>query len=312
MRRQQIIAIVVVVLLVGGAFAGYRFYFSPALEKFAEDQQYLAALNTRLTSLKATFPGGKPEAAVARLIGKLPPWRDTLEQRARQFTIRDFKKIDPLPKTDVLKAYYEQTAEKMYKDMLTELAFKGVYYRPEIDFYFRAAKPGSLTGKSVTPLQVEYWLSTIKLGTSITRMLIDSEILAIDEIKLWTPRLTQEGFSSYAVGVSMWMTLDQSCKYFEKLQSDETMCISIQGFRITNTALRAWVDPPLRIDLVFKIDFFDYQPAPVKAASASGTASGGGGTKRAFPGRLPPIQFWELRTVPGCLSAPRTPRISRL
>jgi hypothetical protein len=44
---------------------------------------------------------------------------------------------------------------------------------------------------------------------------------------------------------------------------------------------------------------------------SSGTLSGGGGTNRAFPGRVPPIQFCERRTSPGILSAPRTPRIRR-
>ena len=45
---------------------------------------------------------------------------------------------------------------------------------------------------------------------------------------------------------------------------------------------------------------------------SAGTFSGGGGTKLALPGRVPPIQFCDRRISPGCLSAPRTPRISRL
>ena len=53
------------------------------------------------------------------------------------------------------------------------------------------------------------------------------------------------------------------------------------------------------------------------AAMQSATASGGGGTKSALPGRVPPIQFCERRNSPGSLSAPRpressSPCISRI
>jgi hypothetical protein len=45
------------------------------------------------------------------------------------------------------------------------------------------------------------------------------------------------------------------------------------------------------------------------AANASGTASGGGGTKCALPGRIPPIQFCVVRICPGDFAEPRTPFI---
>ena len=143
MRKQQIIAIVIVLLLAGGVAAGYQFYFRPAVEKFSKDQQYLEALNDKIAQLKNTFPSGKPEATVEAVRAKIQPWNETIAQRAAQFTLRDFKKIDPLPKTDVLKEYYEKTAAKTVTDLYTELYAKGVYYRPTIDFYFGAAHSGT-------------------------------------------------------------------------------------------------------------------------------------------------------------------------
>ena len=35
------------------------------------------------------------------------------------------------------------------------------------------------------------------------------------------------------------------------------------------------------------------------------TSSGGGSTKAALPGLLPPIQFWLCLNSPGCLPLPR-------
>lgn len=281
MRKQQIIAIVIVLLLAGGVAAGYQFYFRPAVEKFSKDQKYLADLNTKIAQLKSTFPSGKPESTVDAVRAKIQPWNETIAQRAAQFTLRDFKKIDPLPKTNVLKEYYEKTASKVVTDLYTELATKGVYYRPTIDFYFGVARPGTLTGRRVNEQQVTSWLETLKLGTSMTRLLIDSDIMGVDNIVMWTPRKQPSGLTSYAVGVSMWMSLDQFCRFVERLQSDETMTISIQGFRMTNTALRAYQDPPLKIDLVFTIDEYTYEATPkvatapeAKGATAPASAPG--------------------------------------
>ena len=39
------------------------------------------------------------------------------------------------------------------------------------------------------------------------------------------------------------------------------------------------------------------------------THSGGGGTKAVLPGRVPPTQFCERHSSPGCLPEPRTPSV---
>ena len=48
---------------------------------------------------------------------------------------------------------------------------------------------------------------------------------------------------------------------------------------------------------------------PLQVGDAVGHGDGGGGTKTALPGRVPPIQFWLRRNSPGSLSLPR-PRAS--
>jgi hypothetical protein len=279
MRRQQVIAIIVVLLLAGGAGAGYQFYFRPALEKFTQDKRFLSDLNTKLKSLETTFQGKKPEAAVQSVSEKIQPWHDTLEQRARQFSLRDFKKIEELPQTNVLKEYYSKTAQKMVDDLTLELYTKGIYFDPAIDFYFQMPRPATLSGKSLLKDEVEYWLSSIKLGTSITRLLAESEIIGIRNLQLWEPRDTPDNFTSYTVGVAMWMTLSQFCKFLDKLQSDETMCITVYGFRMLNSQLRGYEDPPLQIEVVFQIDQYKYSPPspaqPGAVASAPGAPGGG-------------------------------------
>src|SRR5216683_2802182 len=47
-----------------------------------------------------------------------------------------------------------------------------------------------------------------------------------------------------------------------------------------------------------------------RSLSSRPSSCGGGGTKAALPGRVPPIQFWLRRISPGCLFAPRPPFIS--
>jgi hypothetical protein len=42
-----------------------------------------------------------------------------------------------------------------------------------------------------------------------------------------------------------------------------------------------------------------------RSLSSLPSSFGGGGTKAALPGRVPPTQFWLRRISPGCLLAPR-------
>src|SRR2546425_465908 len=46
-----------------------------------------------------------------------------------------------------------------------------------------------------------------------------------------------------------------------------------------------------------------------KLSSAALISCGGGGTKRALPGRVPPTQFWVRRNSPGAWLPPRAPFI---
>lgn len=272
MRKQQIIAILVVLVLLGAAGAGYQFYFKPTLEKFAEKKQYLADLDAKLTSLKRTFPNSKPEAAVAEAKAKIQPWQDALEQRARQFSVADFKDFQPLPETRVLKAHYATTSLKLVQDLYTETITKQVWVNPAVDLYFGMPRPDMLQGKTVQPLEVIYWLSNIKFGAAVMRLLMDSDVLGIDDFYMWTPKTTKDGFTNYPIGVSMWMTMDGFCKLMEKLQSDDSKAITIQGFSITNNALRAYTDPPLKIEMVFRIDEYVQEIKPLPAPTAPGGA----------------------------------------
>ncbi|MDZ4858543.1 MAG: hypothetical protein SGI88_06135 [Candidatus Hydrogenedentes bacterium] len=284
MRRQQIIAILVVLLLAGGAGAGYQFYFKPALEKFSEKKQYLADLNTKLTSLKRTFPKSKPEAAVAEAKAKIQPWQEALELRARQFSVADFKDFEPLPETRVLKAYYATTSLKLVQDLYTETITKQVWVNPAVDMYFGMPRPDSLQGKTVHPLEALYWLSNIKFGGAVLRLLMDSDVLGIDDLHMWTPKTTKDGFTNYPIGVSMWMTMDGFCRLIEKLQEDDSMAVTVQGFSITNNALRAYTDPPLKIQMVFRID--EYVP-DAKPLSAIAPPAAGGRPGAAAPPAAP-------------------------
>ena len=285
MRKQQIIAIVIVLALLGGAGAGYQFYFKPTLEKFAEDKQYLDQLDAKLNVLKKTFPAGtKPQEAVETAKAKIQPWEEALEQRAKVFSIRDFRKIEELPETKVLKAYYAQASQKMVDELRNEVYVKQVYLNPSIDLFFGMPTPGSLSQKSVHQLEAIYWLTNIKYGTSVIRMLVDNEALGIDNFYVWPPRTTGP-FTTYAVGASVWMTMQGFCKFLENAQSNETMCISVQGFHIQNTQLRSYVDPPLKIDFVFKMDTYDYQP---KGSGGDGKGNAATGKPAAGAASAPP------------------------
>ncbi|HRI89110.1 MAG TPA: hypothetical protein PK869_12630, partial [Candidatus Hydrogenedentes bacterium] len=196
--------------------------------------------------------------------------------RARQFSIGAFKQIDPIPETRVLKSHYARQAQKIVGELYTEILTKQIYVNPRIDLYFGMPRPDSLGGKTVHPIEVMYWSTNIQFGASVMRLLLDSEVGGIDDLHVWTPK-EADGFKSYPVGVSMWMTMSGFCKLVEKLQNDDTMTITIQGFSIRNTALRASQDPWLKIDMTFRFDEYDYKPKPASGQAAGDAASAPGG-----------------------------------
>lgn len=299
MRIQQIIAIIVVIVLAGAGGAGYQFYVKPKWEKFAADQKFLRDLETKAKSLKDKFPNGKPQATVEAVTAQIQPWAEAVEDRARQFTVRDFKKVDEVPSTAVLRAYYATTAKKKVDDIQVELWTKQIYLNPAIDLYFGMPRADALVGKSVHQLEVIYWLQNIQFGTSILRFLADSDVLGIDDLYIWAPKTTTDGFTNNAVGVSMWMTMEGFCKFLEKTQNEDDMCISVLGFSIKNSALRAYDNPPLKIDLVFRIDEYKYEPKPVAMPGATAGAAGAGAGPEAG---APPA---EATPDPSLISAER-------
>ena len=148
-------------------------------------------------------------------------------------------------------------------------------------------RPDELQGRTVQPLEVIYWLHNIKFASAVMRMLMDSDVLGIDDIYMWTPKTTKDCFTNYPIGVSMWMTMDGFCRLLEKLQADDSKAITVQGFSITNTALRAYTDPPLKIDMVFRIDEYVLEVKPLTdlapkpgAPGAPATPAGGSTMER--------------------------------
>ena len=87
--------------------------------------------------------------------------------------------------------------------------------------------------------------------------------------------------------------------------SDAGRCPSRKGWMVSNwrcaSPARSKADIP-GTDACKKRSRSDMQSA---------TSCGGGGTKVALPGRVPPIQFCDRRKFPGSCSLPRPPAMSR-
>jgi hypothetical protein len=267
MKTQHIIAILVVLALAGAGGAGYQFYFKAKLQQYADDKVYLEQLDAKLKSLKSQFPTGKPAEDVAAVVARKQPWQEAVELRVRHFGLpKGFKEVNPLPETLILRAYYSQESQRIIEGLQREAYSKGVWLNPAIDLYFGMPSPSTLVGQSVSDVQAKFWLTYIQFGVSLLRYFIDARVLGIEDISIWTPKVA-EGFTTYTVGVSLWLTLEDLCKLLENIQLDDRTFIKVHGLSITNTQL-AIPEPALKVNMILQIEEFNQEETPPPAAAS--------------------------------------------
>lgn len=269
MKKEPIIAVLIVLLLAGGAGAGYQFYFKAQIQKFNEDKEYLEQLIAKKNQLVQTFGREKPQDVVAQVASNVQPWQLAVEERARRFSVAQFLKIDPIPDNVlIVKEAYAERAVKIAQDLYRDAYQKNLYIA-HLDPYFNQPRPDSVEGGTVNRDQANFWLTFIQFGATSVRLLMESNVLYIEDLQIWPARTTPEGFNTYTIGVAMWMTLEDFCRFLQKLYEDDERFFAVHGFRITNEQLLRYTNPPLRIEMLILIDEYKFEPKPIAPAGTT-------------------------------------------
>lgn len=238
MRREYIIAIVIVSLLGGSVFAVYQFFLKERLEGYAEDQLRLEQLEKRYGELSEKFNNTKPKVVIEDVANRVNPWKEAVDQRGDYFNIGEFETIEPVP-DDVLsyKLYYMEKAPKVqtaFYDYLRDEGKSNVVY---FDLWFNAPQPEQVKALSPDKSVVAVWLTAMQFGYSFTRMFVDANVISLKQMLLWERRIDQQVLEAYTAGVEFDMTMEDLVDFMDKLRFDRDRYYDVNAIRIKNPYL---------------------------------------------------------------------------
>ncbi|GMV91975.1 MAG: hypothetical protein AMXMBFR82_17530 [Candidatus Hydrogenedentota bacterium] len=270
MKKQHIVAIVVLLVVAGALGAGYQFYFKEQLEEYSENETFLTQIRAKRADLDRQFDGKKPDDVVAAYRNLVNPWADATETRARPFRFDEYTSVEPMPEGEIPKPYYIRQVESM-KNQLLQDAYTGGVPIPGVDPYFGQYNPSQLAGTTITAEDANKWLKEVHFGSSIVRKLMANGALQINNFGFWSPRVVEGVLNARTFGVDMWIRMGDYCRLVQELQYDEQTFFSVASFRMTNPYLK-YYDPPLRVEMLVTMAEYLAPDAP------AGTGSGSAGT----------------------------------
>lgn len=248
LRREYVIAILAVGLVLAAAGSVYQFYYKQRLDRYAENVTTLASLEAALVDLETTFENKDPEGLITHLRNQVQPLAEKVVQRAQFFNTGDALQIDPIPEGKLLRFYYTDEFVKM----LNELRQDAVSRTPGCPYpdasTFGAPRPEELEGRTVTEQQVKQWLRLIKFGSAAVRMLMDAKALSIYDVQVW-PARSEDLLWMRTVGLSFVMRYADLVAFIDKLQLDNRY-FNINAISLQNRYLRWPTEPPVEVQML--------------------------------------------------------------
>jgi len=270
-RREYIIAIVAVGLIFAAVGAAYQFFYKTRLAQYAENTQALQNLEKALTDLETQFESKIPEDLIKARKGMVQPLKEQVMQRAAFFNTADLLQIDPIPEGKLLRFYYSDQFNKMLNELRQD-AYSRTPYRPYPEWStFGAPRPDELEGRTVTEQEVKDWLSLIKFGAAIVRMLMDAKAVAVYDVQMWPERQDYDSLLKMrTVGLSFVMRYADLVAWLDKLRL-ENRYFDVNGIGVQNRYLRWAIEPPVEVQMLLtQADFNAAAATPVTRAAAPG------------------------------------------
>ena len=264
LRREHVIAILAVGLVLAGVGSAYQFYYKQRLAQYAENLETLNSLEAALVDLETKFEGKDPEGLITHWRNQVQPLAEKVVQRAQFFNTGDALQIDPIPEGKLLRFYYADEFVKMLNELRQDAVSRTPYCPYPDASTFGAARPEELEGRTVTEEQVKQWLRLIKFGSATVRMLMDAKALSIYDVQVW-PRRDEGMLSMRTVGLSFVMRYADLVAFIDKLQL-ENRYFNINAIGLQNRYLRWPTEPPVEVQML--LTQADYNAAAGTQAAA--------------------------------------------
>ncbi|MBN2464916.1 hypothetical protein JXD38_04760 [candidate division WOR-3 bacterium] len=248
MNRQALIGILMVLVVAGGGFGVYKFYYEPTLEKYQQDEAFYNQLLDKYNHFNDVFSGTEPQVVLDEWRQRVQPWQNAVDDRKSFFQVGDAMDVDPVPEEVLAKFYYEEKFGQAMNAMLEDVYRRGIM----VDYQqtWGAPRPGELTNRSVSNEEVVEWLRTIKYGQSIVRGLMDAGANPIYEVNLWPQRTELGILRMRTTGLRFQMTMANLVKFVNERTSDIQQYTSVDAIQVTNSNLVGSTDPLLNVAMI--------------------------------------------------------------
>jgi type II secretory pathway pseudopilin PulG len=270
-RREYIIAILIVGLIFAAVGAAYQFFYKARLAQYDANTQALQNLENALTALETQFESKIPEDLIKARKGMVQPLAEQVVQRAAFFNTAELLQIDPIPEGKLLRFYYSDQFNKMLNELRQDAYSRTPYCAyPEMST-FGAPRPDELEGRTVTEQEVKDWLSLIKFGATMMRMLMDAKAVAVYDVQMWPERQDYDNLLKMrTVGLSFVMRYGDLVAWLDKLRL-ENRYFDVNGIGVQNRYLRWAIEPPVEVQMLLtQADFNAAGATSVPRAAAPG------------------------------------------
>lgn len=250
LSKEHIVALSVLLLILLLLGFGYFFYYLPRMAVYAKNEQTRDDLKTALKNLETAFFNTEPEALISATKGSVQPLADEVERRAAFFSLGDMAAVEPVPEGKILRFYYEE----QYTEMMRQLDLD-IYARAPGFVYpktFGVPAPGEMTGKTVTEEEVSKYLSDIKFGSSLIKMLLEAKAVEIREIVIspfYEPPAFTDLLEMRTTGCSITISLEDLVKFLDKLRLMDQY-FTVNAISIRNNYLMYPVEPPVEVRML--------------------------------------------------------------
>jgi len=283
MKRHHIIPVAILAVVIVAFGAVYQFYVKEQIEEFAENQQRLEALNTRINELSDTFAGKDslpvtPQEAVRQYRMAVQPWREEVTRRADFFTLGDSFEFEPTPEEQIPKFYYADKRLEVEQDLRQYAIQNNCQLNANIQF---APPPEAIENRSPSAQEVNNWLREFAFGDSIVRMLVDANAASIDAVVVWPQRVQFDLLRMRTTGLQFKIPLRDLIRFLEDFYV-QSRYFNIDALAITNRNLLTQGEPQLNVDMVltqagFIREAFEEGRGGNLASGPGARARGGGG-----------------------------------
>ncbi len=234
-------AALLMVLVIGG---GYQLYLKPTAERLDEKQQEYRSYDSKLRELDGRYGGYVPQDVVSAWNLQMQPWHATMEARGDLFGLGRLE-IEEVPLDTLPKFHYAEQYTAMIEELRAEAFEKGITL-PPLNLDVPSAQ---IEDARMTREEVEEYLLRIATASSMVRMLLDRDPVAIHAVHVWPPRQVTGRITAYSVGYSFTMRMRALAEFMDDICSRPRYA-SIDSFSIVNDNLLAGADPPLMVQMV--------------------------------------------------------------